>query len=317
VSVAVSPVKPEVMANKKKTTHFERSRERTCFFFVLPAILFVATFLLVPVLMSFVLSLTDYDGVLTTFSNMKFIGLENFRYVITAQRFPSVLWNTVYFCLLCVPVMNALALCLAYFVTNIPIRRGSFYKTILYYPNLIPMLAGGYAWQLIFHYDKGVLNYIAEGLGIGRVDWIGNPGIVMLSLTLVMIWHTVGYYMVIYVAGLISIPVDLYEAADIEGCGTVKKFFKISLPMLASSLTVNVVLSTMAIFTSFGLIYAMTNGGPGYATTSLSIEVFSYAFNRGDIPAGMATGVLLGLFALFIMVFELKFLLKNEEVYNG
>lgn len=270
--------------------------------------------MVVPILMAIFLSFTNWNGLNNEIS---WVGISNYLAVFKTARFLTVVKNTVWLVILFVPLMNVLALIIATMIGQVTSRLANIYKSIIFYPCLIALIVVGFVWKLIFNYQNGLLNTTMRLTGLDFLvkDWLGNPDYVLFAVTFALMWSALGYYLVIYVAGIMSVPEDMYEAADIEGCPGIKKFFYITLPMMAPSITINVVLSTMNVFTSFGLIYSLTEGGPGYASQTLAMEVYTYAFQRLRYPEGLANAVILGVFSTIIMLVEMKFLLKREDVY--
>jgi ABC-type sugar transport system permease subunit len=311
MNMVKNPARPKF--NIKNLT-YKQYKEGSSFLFTLPTLLFMLVFMIIPILMGIVLSFTNWN-VLSP--EIRLVGLGNYIKVLSTPRFIKVLKNTIYLVILFVPLMNMIAIIMAALIGMVSNKIGNLYKSLIFYPCLISMVIVGFIWKLIFNYNNGLINTTLRLIGLDALamDWLGNSNIVLLSITVGLIWSALGYYLVIYVAGIMSVPEELYEAAEIEGCGSVKKFFHITIPMLASSITINVVLSTMGVFTSFGIILALTQGGPGYSSQTLALEVYTYAFERLRYPEGLANGVILGIFATVVMLLELKFLLKREDVY--
>ncbi|HHW31123.1 MAG TPA: sugar ABC transporter permease [Clostridiaceae bacterium] len=312
--VSFNTVKKGTNIKYKNVNSIEIKNELYYFLFTVPALVILFIFLIIPLTMGFFMSFTDWDGISTT---VNFVGLKNYSSVLTTNRFRTVLKNTFYLMILFIPIMNALAVIMAVLVSTLKAKLANFFKSAIFYPNLLCLIVVGFVWRLIYDYNNGLINSTLRSIGLNSLvkDWIGDPNMVMNSIAVVFIWSCVGYYLLIYAAGIMAIPNDLYEAAEIEGCGEIKKFRFITLPMLAPSITRSIVLSTTLVFSSFGLILALSDGGPGYASQTLPLEVYHYAFIRFRTTQGLAAGMILGLLVSILIIIELNFLLKREEIY--
>lgn len=279
--------------------------------FVLPAVILVAVFLICPIILSFQYSFTDWNGVS---GDYRFVGLENYRNVIMAAEFKTLLFNTFYLIILYVPVLNVLAVLLAVMIYDIG-HFANFYKAVLFLPNIVSMVVVGFIWRTIYNPSTGPLAYFLERAGLGNwvQDWLGQKQTVMPSLSVAIIWFAAGFYVLIYLGGLSTVPEELYEAAAVDGIHWWQRLFYITLPLIAQSITVNVVVSTIAILTLFDLPYVLTQGGPGYASETMALMSYQYAFKAMSQGKGMALAVMLTLITIVFAVIELFFLNKKEN----
>lgn len=281
------------------------------YLFMLPAI---AVFLFIyagPMLATFVLGFTDWNGISPSFN---FVGLKNYIKVLTDKSLQEPLMNTFEFTILTVAIQSVLALLLAV-ALNKSFRGRNFFRTVLFLPCIVSMVAVGYAWSLIFNPVMGPLGMIADQFGwqfLKEIKWLSDPGIVLKSIVLVNVWQWTGYNMVIYLAGLQSIPAHLYEAAAIDGANKRHQFFKITLPMIAPSITINVVLATMGGLKAFDLMYVMTNGGPGHASETFAMASVDAFFRQKQAGLGSAMAVLMFIMILFVSVMQNKILSRRE-----
>jgi multiple sugar transport system permease protein/raffinose/stachyose/melibiose transport system permease protein len=285
-------------------------RQLTCLLFVLPALTVVFVFFLFPMLRSLVYSFTNWDGIARS---SRWIGLKNFQTVVADSSFRQVVFNTLYLMVIYVPVLNALALLLAVAVYNAG-KAGNLYKSMLFFPNLLSMTVVALVWRIIYTYD-GLLNRLLRAVGLKALvlDWLGNPGTVLPAMSLTIIWFAVGYYLLIYLAGLNTVPVEIYECAEVEGVNPVQRLFRITIPLIAPSITINTVLSTIGIITLFDLPFVLTRGGPGYLSETLALHVYFFAFVQLKAGYALALAVILGLFAVLITVVQLRLLRRREE----
>ena len=285
-------------------------RQFACFLFTLPALVVVFVFFLFPMLRSLVYSFTNWDGI---GRDVQWVGLKNFVTVVTDSSFRQVVINTLYLIVIYVPVLNVVALLLAVAVYNAG-KAGNIYKSMLFFPNLLSMTVIALIWKIIYN-QGGILNQFlkAVGLKILTRDWLGLPQTVLPAMSFTIIWFAVGYYLLIYLAGLNTVPVDLYESAEVEGVTRAQKLFRITIPLIAPSITINIVLSTIGIITLFDLPMVLTRGGPGYLSQTLALHVYFYAFVQLQTTYALALAVLLGIFAMIITSIQLRLLRRREE----
>ena len=161
------------------------------------------------------------------------------------------------------------------------------------------------------------MNKVLSTLGLHMLaqDWLGQKGTVLPALSLTIIWMAMGYYIVVYLAGLASIPVELYEAAEVDGIGSRQRFFHITLPLVAPAITINVILSTIGILSLFDLPFVMTQGGPGYYSETLAMKVYRYAYTSLRIDYALAMAVFLGVIGILITLVLLFFFRRRETVF--
>jgi ABC-type sugar transport systems, permease components len=278
----------------------------------LPAMLTLVVFIFIPLIMNLGYSLTDY----TVSSTIpRFIGLKNFQSIIKDPDFGLVCKNTIVLALIYVVGLNTLAIFISVLIVKVSRGFGNFIKTALYFPCLLAMVVVGFIWRVLFNYTDGIINkalmlIIPESI---VPEWLGNPNMIMISIGITVIWFALGYYIVIYYAGLMAIPVELYEVSNIEGAGRWQEFKHVTLPLLAPSITINVVLTTMAIIATFDLPFALTNGGgPGKFGTTIPLWIYQMYFMNYQYGKAIALACLLAVIAVIVAIIELKILLKRE-----
>ncbi len=287
-------------------------RSFICLLFTLPALMIIFIFFLFPMIRSLIYSFTDWDGIS---QEVRYTGFENFSAVVKDGTFKRVTFNTLYLLVIYVPVLNIIALLLAVGIYNAG-KTGNIYKAVLFFPNLLAMTVVGFIWKLILSY-RGLLNTILNGIGLEILvrDWLGNINTVLPAMSASIIWFAVGYYLLIYLAGLLAIPIDLYESAEVEGVNPFQKLIYITIPMIAPAITITVILSTIGIITMFDLPFVLTKGGPGYMSETLALHIYYYAFITLQSGYALALAVILGVFAIIITLIQLHFLQKREEIF--
>nr|WP_201002239.1 sugar ABC transporter permease [Paenibacillus glycanilyticus] len=278
--------------------------------FILPSFILYTLFVIYPTLNSFNLSFTNWDGVS---GDIHYIGLDNFKEMFASERFYNALKNTLILSVTLVLLENIVALLLAMLVDQVRWLK-SILRSIFYFPVLLSGIVMGFVWAIIFNYNFGVISQLLDRMGMGalKIDWLGNPSYALLAIIITTVWKGSGYYMIIYLAGLQGIPPELHEAAAIDGAGRWKQFRHITFPLLAGAMTVSVMLSMIGALKIFDQIAVMTDGGPGFATETLTYIVYKVGF--GELRQGYGTALSLVLFLLILIVslIQVKLLRKRE-----
>jgi multiple sugar transport system permease protein len=267
--------------------------------FVSPALIAVAVFFLVPVIAALALSFTDFDiyGVADR-DNVRFVGLDNYRRLFAAPLFWTALGNTALFVFVGAPLSIAASLATAVLLNARLARARNVFRTALFAPVVTTVVAVAVIWRYIFHARYGFLNYVLGWFGIDAIDWLGDPRWSMPAIILFAVWKNFGYNMIIFVAGLQSIPGDLYEAARIDGARRLQQFRHITLPMLAPTTLLVTILTMVGYFQLFAEPYVMTRGGPAQSTTSVLYFMFEEGFKWWNL--GYASAVAFVLFAVML-----------------
>lgn len=281
--------------------------------FAAPALLVILIFFLYPAWMSFRFSVTDWNGISPHYN---FVGLTNFRHVITAPQFKQLILNSIFLIVLYIPVLNIISLVLAVIIYDVG-RVANLYKVIIYLPNIFSMVVVGIIWKVIYNPVFGPFAYIFGKLGLDHLvqDWLGQKSTVLPAMSLSIIWYSIGFYLMIYLGGLSTVSADIYESANIDGISWFQKLFYITIPMIAQSITINVVVSTIGILTVFDLPFVLTGGGPGFASQTMAISVYIYAFKSMQQGNAMALAIILTTVTMVFAVVLLKILRKREVTY--
>jgi ABC-type sugar transport system permease subunit len=262
----------------------------TPFFFILPAFALYVGLIIVPSLTSIQLSFTNWDGINP---NYRYLGLDNYREILTSRRFYSALRNTLLLTVIVSIGENVLALALALALDKVRWLKG-FFRSVFYIPVLISGVVSGFIWLTMFNWNFGVFNALLRKGGEAlAVNWIGDPAIVLYSLAVTIIWKGAGYYMVIYLAGLQGIPKDCLESAVIDGANPWQSFWFIVFPLLSGTITINFTLSLINGLKIFDQIVVMTNGGPGFASETITYLIYRVAFSEARQGFGTALAVIL------------------------
>lgn len=277
-------------------------------FMALPAIILFGLFFIYPLTQGIGISLTDSNGI----SQPQFIGFQNFVEFFKDERAKKDVATTVLFALGSAPLLNLFGFVYA-LVLDRSFKGKSVVRAIIYLPAVISPLIMGYVWYFILQPDRGFLYHVLQNLNLGVLsgNWLGNPKSALIVLILINVWQFVGMTMIIYLAGLQSIPKELYEACEIDGAGYAKSLWYITIPMLVQSIKINVVTNIIGSLSVFEVIIALTDGGPGYSTESLSIYILRMLYGSFT---GYSTAVAMILFAIIIIpvVIFMKFIKTRE-----
>lgn len=274
---------------------------RPGFLFLLPALLVLGLFFFAPIAAAFVLSLTDFDiYALADSSNARWVGWENYHRLLGEPKFHWALVNTLYFVCVGGPLTVVVSLSAALLVNSKLTRFKTLWRTVFFAPVVTTLVAVAIVWRYLYHTRYGTLNYALSWLGIGPVDWLGDPRWAMPAIILLAVWKNFGYNMVIFVAGLQSIPEELYDAARIDGAGTWHTFWNIKLPLLAPTFLFVGVTTMIGYFQLFAEPYVMTQGGPLFSTYSVVMYMYEEGFRWWNI--GFASAIAFVLFAIILAV---------------
>jgi putative chitobiose transport system permease protein len=274
----------------------------TPYFFLLPALLILGLTVFYPALQAFYLSFTRYGDDFTQVPT--WIGLKNFNRLWTDPVFWQTFRNTLLYLIAVVPLLVTLPLALAILV-NQKLRGMHWFRVAYYTPVVISMVVAGIAWKWLYA-DSGLLNQLLKGLGIGAIPWLTNPGLAIFSVMLVTVWKGLGYYMVIYLAGLQAIPVDLYEAAAIDGSDGIQKHWDITVPLMKPYLLLVAVISAISATKVFEEVYIMTQGGPRNSSKTIVYYVYQQAFQEYEFGYASAIGLVMFLMILALSALRLS-----------
>lgn len=271
------------------------------YLFLLPNFIGFIAFMLIPIIMGAGISFTDYDG----FNQLNFIGFDNYIDLFKDEYFRVSLGNNVLYTLITVPATIVVAILLAV-ALNTGIKGSGAFKTMFFFPTISSMVAVGIVWAILFNPTRGPINQFLMGIGVENPPkWLASTDTALWSVMMVAVWKQAGYYMVMILAGLQSIPKQLYEAADIDGASRVVKFFKITLPMLSPITFMVTILTIISSFQVFDLVNIMTQGGPGRATNVLVYRIYQEGFTY--LRYGYASAMAYFLFLIIMSVTLVQF----------
>jgi raffinose/stachyose/melibiose transport system permease protein len=275
----------------------------------LPALLAVSLFIIYPFLNGIKISFTNWNGFSQTY---KYVGFDQYTRMLTDPDTWLIVKNTLLYGMGSTIFQNVIGLLYALLLHQ-SIRGKSFARTIIFVPVIISPLIMGYIWYFFFSYQGGALNDVLLALGLTEINALGNPDVNTWLIVFVNTYQFVGIAMIIYLAGLQSISKDFYEAAQLDGASSFNQFKNITLPLLIPSITINMVLNIIGGLKLFDVILALTGGGPGNASQSMSTFMYDLYFAKQDAGYAATQGILM---TLIILVLSLSALIyfRGKEV---
>jgi multiple sugar transport system permease protein len=258
------------------------------------------------VILAFALSLTNFDLYsLADWGNTGFVGFANYAELVRTPLFWKALGNTFYFVIVGVPLSIGLSLGAALLLNGAATKLTGIFRTALFAPVVTTLVAVAVIWRYLLHTRYGMINYGLEGVGAQGVDWLGDPNWSMPAIILFAVWKNFGYTMVILLAGLQTIPSDLYEAARIDGANGWQRFRHVTLPALGPMLLLVSILTMAGYFQLFAEPYVMTQGGPVESTVSVLYLMYDQGFKWWNL--GFASAVAFALFLIMIVFTSLQY----------
>ncbi len=272
----------------------------------IPAVLLFFIFHTLPALNGIYYSFTNWRG----FGDWRFIGLRNYINVFRDSRALDAYFFTFKFAVISTTMVNILSLTVALGL-NARIKFKNFFRALYFFPNILSILIIGFIFNYIF---GKIIPPVAQSLGIEALsrNILGNPDSAWIGVSLVAVWQAAAFNTIIYLAGIQTIPEELYEAALIDGAGQWKKFWNITFPLIAPFFTINMVIAMKGFLQAFGLILSLTGGGPGRATETISIIIYRGGFKGGEFAYQSANAVIFLIFLVTVSLLQIRFLQKRE-----
>ena len=256
---------------------------------LLPSLIFYGTFVLMPLARAVQLSFTDWDGM---GSSLTYVGTENYTNIWTEPRFLESLCRNVLWWVMHVVLAVSGGLLMAILISEVG-RGRFFFRTITFFPHVLSLAVVGVIWGQLFHPSIGLINGTLETFGLDDFKrvWLGDPDLALYSVGAASAWQAYGFYMVIFLAGIQSIDPQLHEAARVDGAGAWRRIRDITIPSLHNTMTVVLTLAFISAMKGFGTVWAMTQGGPGYASELVAVYVWRTAFQSAAIGKAAAAGI--------------------------
>lgn len=267
------------------------------YLFLLPAGIVLLIFFFIPFFQTIGLSFLNYSN---NIYNPSFAGLENYVQILHNPIFYKVMWNTLLYLVVAVPILAIIPLFLAILI-NQKFKGITLYKILIYLPVIVSIVVAAIAFKWLYA-QQGILNYILNVMHINSIGWLTDPKYAIYSVIIVTIWKGIGYYMMIYLAALMSVPKELYEACDIDGANFLTKHLTVTVPHIMPTIALVTTISSISAMKIFAEIYVMTKGGPLNSTKTIVYYIYEKAFENLDLGYASAMAVIL---LIIVMAFSL------------
>jgi multiple sugar transport system permease protein len=300
---------PMLSKVKKRSSKLLWHEALMAYLFVSPAMILFVIFTVLPVVFAFLLSFTNYD----ILSPIKWVGLQNYSRLLTDTIFQRGILNVLYYALLFIPSMIALSVLLA-LALNRKVPGMRMFRTLYYLPAITSSIAASVVWTWMLQKDYGVINQFLALFGIVGPAWLADSDTAMIAIVIVTLWQGLGGNIIIFLAGLQGIPPALYEAAKLDGANRWQLFQHITLPLLRTTTYLVSFLALIGSLQLFDQAYAMTQGGPGYATTTAVYQIYNNGFGLLRMGYASAQAFVLALAILILSIIQMR-LNRDQAVY--
>lgn len=279
------------------------------YIFTIPALLVLGIFFIHPIFLTIDMSFTSFQGI----GEAKEVGWRNYERIFSRDRYLRELWITLWYTVVVVSSLTISGIFFAAVLHRMPLIR-NFSRAALYTPAMISFVVVGYVWQFLYSPINGGINTALRNIGLSswEQNWLGDPSLALYSVAFTQIWMFTGFTCAIFLAGFAGISEEIGEAAKLEGASSWQVFRDIELPLLAPSITVSVVLTTIGTLQTFELPFILTNGGPDGATRMLSLEIIDNLFGQYKFGFASALSVIMLILVLLVAFFQNK-ILRNRE----
>lgn len=292
--------------NKNKVPNYIKKDNRFMVVLLAPAVIIVLVVTFFPLIYTFFLSFQDYK--LTNPSEAHFVGIQNYLKLISDPVIRQSIRTTFIFTFSSVGITLIIGVLLAVVIDNLSSGK-TFFRISLFTPMMLSSVVVGVIWRFLLNIDLGVINYLFDVIGIGRINWLSNTALALTSIILADVWQWTSYTFILVLAALESLNPELMDAAKIDGAGPFLLFTKIKLPLIAPVLGVSLTFRFIWAFRNFELPYALTKGGPGTSTETMALKVWRIAFTQYDIGTSSAVSALI----FFIMIIASIFILRKTK----
>lgn len=291
-----------------------KKSEKQLILFVLPAMSIYILFFILPMINGIYYSTTDWNGM----SKVKhFVGIKNYIAIFNDAVTLRAIKNTLIYTIVVTFFSIIIGLILSLMLEKRS-KINTIYRTIFFMPAVLSPVVSAFIWKYMYSPESGVINSILKVLKLNFLvnDWLGNHKLALISVMIVPLWQFCGNVMVVFLAGLMNIPIEYYEAAAIDGMTYIQRLKYITLPLLRPAMVFNVVISTIGSLKTFDFIFILTNGGPGFFTEVLTLRVYNFTLYTSKFGYGTAVAMILTMLVVIFSLTELKLLTRNSERYD-
>lgn len=286
---------------------FQYYKKYTPYLFLLPAAVVLLVFFFIPFFQTIYLSFLDYS---TDIYSPTLVGLKNYTNLLHSALFYKVMFNTFVYLFVAVPILAIVPLFLAILI-NQKLRGLTLYKILIYLPVIVSIVVAAIAFKWLYA-QAGILNYFLQVLGLNAIGWLTDTRFALISVIIVTIWKGIGYYMMIYLASLMSVPKELYEACDIDGAGFFRKHLTVTIPHIMPTIALVTTISAISAMKVFAEIYVMTKGGPLNSSKTIVYYIYERAFENLDLGYASALAVVLLIIVMVFSLINILFFEKNK-----
>jgi multiple sugar transport system permease protein len=292
----------------EKASYSVSRLQRHGYVFILPTLIFFSVFLIYPMISAFRLSFYEWN----LLGPQKFVGLQNFATMLVDKRVANSYVRTLQFSALSVVALNALAFAFALLFSSRLLKRKNFLQSMIFLPVILSIVAIGVVWEFMFQ-STGLIPVAIRAIFGSSPAWLTNTQAAPWAMVIIYVWKLSGYYMVIYIAGLLDVPQSLYEAARIDGAGFWTQLARVTLPCIRNTIALAVISSIIFSFGQFSLQYVITKGGPSRSTEVLSLLIYNQAFELSRFGYSAGISVLFFMTLLVFSIFQLR-LFKSGSI---
>jgi ABC-type sugar transport system permease subunit len=243
----------------------------------------------------------------------EFVGLRNYLTIFENKVFLVSLKNTFIYVIIIIPTVIIISLFIAVFISDKYIRGKNIFKTLIFFPNLAPMVTLSIMWNFIIHPEFGLFNLLLKWIGVVPPNWLGDGKYAFLTILLLELWRGIGFYVVTYISALVSVPDELYEAGLLDGATGLKKFFYLTLPSIRPTLLFTLIMATIWNFQVFDSVFVLTRGGPANATSTVVWYIYASAFQFERIGRASTMAVVLMVIIFVLSIIQFKYLRTDNE----
>ena len=299
------------MGGKSKIITFSKAVKENAisYFFLMPYLIFFVIFMLIP--LGWTIYLSFFRGGIL--KGVEFAGFDNYLTIFKNLIFINSLKITGIYVIIIIPTVICVSLFIAVLIMDKYIRFKNTFKTAIFFPQLAPMVTLAVMWTFIIHPEIGLMNIIISFFGIKPPNWMGNSTFALLTIIILELWRGIGFYVVVYVAALVAIPDDIYEAGLIDGATKFKSFFYITLPLIKPTLVFTLVMATIWNFQFFDSVFVLTRGGPSNSTSSVVWYIYSNAFQFEQIGRASTMAVILMIIIFILSTLQVKYLRSDYQ----
>lgn len=286
---------------------FQYYKKYAPYLFLLPAAVVLLVFFFIPFFQTIYLSFLDHS---TDIYSPTLVGLKNYTNLLHSALFYKVMFNTFVYLFVAVPILAIVPLFLAILI-NQKLRGLTLYKILIYLPVIVSIVVAAIAFKWLYA-QAGILNYFLQVLGLNAIGWLTDTRFALISVIIVTIWKGIGYYMMIYLASLMSVPKELYEACDIDGAGFFRKHLTVTIPHIMPTIALVTTISAISAMKVFAEIYVMTKGGPLNSSKTIVYYIYERAFENLDLGYASALAVVLLIIVMAFSLINILFFEKNK-----